>query len=406
MGYITYPRSGGADKDKKSAEKAIALIERLLLNINVADLNTLMVLVAKIGWGNLPDYLKIRLAGLLQKELFDAVKVWAVLDSKNREYVEKLTQLTFDAAMRATSDSQLSLESRINSSGILSVRTAKKKKRSRLQGEMLVMDNGMHILITAEHDGQSFASKSKNAIKNAYVQDSNIKEAQKTGAVTTYDPAAQYIDHDQTISNGKVRYDLEKIPVELLKSREVRRAVLRAEERPSDTYSKQKTQSFPGKEREHIIPHSCFTDCPIKNNQSRSSVPLRDGVGRYTEGKAITYPLEDSQMAGTEHRFMTIQEVKIAREFRAQGREGTLAEWLDKIEEATVGMFTSAVVRGQGEQPTVLYTKAEAIIMAASIRHDAEQQYIELDTPLTLNLSNKIADMHVGQVELKNASYN
>lgn len=402
MGYITYPRSSGSGKDVKRAQAALSLIERLLNNFNPSDLNTLLALVSQIGWTNLPLALRARLLRLLYYDLFESIKARAVEDaSAHRKRVQMMTESLVDIALSSSDRTELPLHDRINASGHLSVTLATKVGRSRYNQDVLIFDNGMNVILTAKKLSSKYAEdQEKEIIAAGRTHDlssrQTIKRAHEEGELVTLNLLSDYISKDTESASDRLTYDIEKIPEGVLSHSVVRREVLRSICRPIDTYSRQKRQSFPGYEREHIIPHSCFTDRSQKAGEPRSKVPLRDGVGDYTELSALTYPVEDSQIQGTEHRFLTIQAVKIARQFRTEQREATLLEWLDKVQEATFELFTNVRASSEDKSLPRLYSKAEARVIAACIRQEAQMQFEKLKVPMTMKLSNKIAELKVG----------
>lgn len=402
MGYITYPRSSGSGKDIKRAQAALLLIEQLLYRFNPSDLGTLLALVSQIGWANLPPALRARLLQLLYYELFESIKSRTLDDaSTRRKRVQMMTKSLVDIALSSSDRIDLPLHERINASGHLSVTLAPKVSKSRYGQEVLIFDNGMHVVLTASRKGEKYSEDQEKEIRTAgraYEPPSRqtIKAAHKKGELVTLNLLSDYMSKGTESTSDRLTYDIEKIPEGVLSHSVVRREILRSICRPIDTYSRQKRQSFPGQEREHIIPHSCFTERSQHTGEPRSKVPLREGVGDYTELSALTYPVEDGQTQGTEHRLLTIQAVKISRQFRAERREATLLEWLDKVQEATYELFTVVRVCSDEKPLPRFYSKAEARVIASCIRQEAQLQFEKLKMPMTMLLSNKIADLKVG----------
>ena len=73
-----------------------------------------------------------------------------------------------------------------------------------------------------------------------------------------------------------------------------------------------------------------------------------------------------------------------------------MLEWLDKVQEATYELFTVVRVCSDEKPLPRFYSKAEARVIASCIRQEAQLQFEKLKMPMTMLLSNKIADLKVG----------
>lgn len=405
MSYITYPRSDGSRKNIKRAKEALVLIERLLNQFNAGDLNLLLALVALIDWADLPAALRAKLLQLLYYDLYKSIKAVPVTDrGAHQQRMQIVTQALVDITLKSTDRTDLSLVYRINAGGYISAKLASKKKkkgRPKVDHDVLVLDNGITVVLTASNTNQRYIEKKDHTIRSVLREhDTNsakaIKAAHASGELVTLNLLADYISPDKDDVSEPLLYELDKFPPGIFAHSAVRSEVLRSVNRPIDTYSRQKREHYEGCQREHIIPHSCFTDRSQQALESRSKVPLRDGVGDYTELRALTYPVEDSQTQGTEHRFLTVNAVLIARKFKGEGREATLLEWLDEIERSTYLLFTNVLASSESAAYSRSYTEEEARVLAMCIRQEAQLQYERLSVPLDLKLSNKIAEVNIG----------
>jgi|CXWL01.2.fsa_nt_gi hypothetical protein len=85
-----------------------------------------------------------------------------------------------------------------------------------------------------------------------------------------------------------------------------------------------------GVQAEHFVPNSCFIA-----GKGRSGATVA-GVGQYSEGKALTYWVDDDQKAGTEHKYLTDCERAFCKDCEDKGAYPTLAQWLDFMQFTTV----------------------------------------------------------------------
>lgn len=100
------------------------------------------------------------------------------------------------------------------------------------------------------------------------------------------------------------------------------------------TYAQSKTAAKKGKrpanvQAEHFVPNSCFI---LGTGRSGSVVK---GAGLYSEGKALTYWVDDDQKAGTEHKYLTDCERAYCDSSEAKGQFPTLGQWLDFMQYTT-----------------------------------------------------------------------
>jgi hypothetical protein len=101
------------------------------------------------------------------------------------------------------------------------------------------------------------------------------------------------------------------------------------------TYSQSKTAGSKnarpvGVQAEHFIPNSCFI---VGKGRRGATV---NGVGQYSEGKALTYWVDDDQKAGTEHKYLTDCERAFCNDCQQKGVYPTLAQWFDFMQYTTV----------------------------------------------------------------------
>lgn len=100
------------------------------------------------------------------------------------------------------------------------------------------------------------------------------------------------------------------------------------------TYAQSKTASKNGTrptnvQAEHFIPNSCFIV-----GTGRTGTVVK-GAGLYSEGKALTYWVDDDQKAGTEHKYLTDCERAFCDEAERNGQFPTLGQWLQVMQNAT-----------------------------------------------------------------------
>jgi hypothetical protein len=90
----------------------------------------------------------------------------------------------------------------------------------------------------------------------------------------------------------------------------------------------------PNVQAEHFIPNSCFIA-----GTGRSGATVH-GAGKYSEGKALTYWVEDDQIAGTEHKYLTDRERAFCNEVEKKGQYPTLGQWFDFMQAVTAESIT------------------------------------------------------------------
>lgn len=234
MGYITYPRSGGSTKDATRAQAAIVLIEQLLIHFNPNDLNSLLALVARIGWANLPPELRARLWHLLYYDLFASIQTLATADyNVSQKRMQALTQALTAAALKRSEQDALPLHQRITASAQVSATLARKTPHATYHSEVLVFDNGMHAVLTADTTTDQYPSNAESLIATALrAHDASARETLKTahrqGRLVTMNLLADYVVQTSTEQGVVYSYDIAKIPQGLLSHEVVLLAVLRA----------------------------------------------------------------------------------------------------------------------------------------------------------------------------------
>ncbi len=234
MGYITYPRSGGSAKDVTRAQAAIVLIEQLLIHFNANDLNSLLALVARIGWANLPPALRARLWKLLYYDLFESIQARATADyNVSQKRMQALTRTLTAAALKSSDRYGLPLHQQMTVSADISVVLAPKSKHAAYHSEVLVFDNGMHAVLTADSSAEQYPGHVTSHLAAALrAHDAStreaIKTAHRTGTLVTLNLLADYVLPSSSQHGAIPRYDIAKIPQGLLSHGVVLLAILRA----------------------------------------------------------------------------------------------------------------------------------------------------------------------------------
>ncbi|ABC30084.1 hypothetical protein HCH_03330 [Hahella chejuensis KCTC 2396] len=129
-----------------------------------------------------------------------------------------------------------------------------------------------------------------------------------------------------------------------------------------------------GYQREHFVPHSCFMarSRNAASKEKRSAVPIRPEFGSYTEGNAITYFVYDGQSNGTEHRYLTDEEAKFAKDLQDEGRYATVTEWLDHMEYVTAMSLPMTNIMRAKDEYRARVPADDAALVAKCIRKEYE----------------------------------
>ncbi|WP_367110079.1 hypothetical protein [uncultured Psychrobacter sp.] len=416
MGYITYPRTSGSAKDIKRAEYVLLLIERLLQHFNPSDLNLLLSLVSRIGWGNLPAALRSRLLQLLYYNLFAKIQAQKIDDaSVATSLIQSVTKALVDIALQlpALSDSSdlsdMALHEQINKTLQVSVSHRLATQGKCYEQEILIFDNGIHIILTARASRERYINDQQKELRAAIrAHDADtlqtLKQAHKNGVLVTLNLLSDYIindsDSDSVINNSStddsndnrvdcfVGYDFKQVGKGMLVHSGVRRVVLDSIGQYLEISRQQNNESFLGYKRAYIASHSYFMARLIQDNRADN---YRECSSKTSVSSAWSFWIEDSQTRGTECRFLTIQMVNIARQFKIQGYEATLLEWLNKIESALFLFFMIARFKRDLNSLPRCYSKLEAELIAAAIRQELQQYFVSSNIPMTMTLSNQLA---------------
>lgn len=151
------------------------------------------------------------------------------------------------------------------------------------------------------------------------------------------------------------------------------------------TYSRSKTAARRGVrpdnvQAEHFVPNSCF----IIGTGRKGAVV--HGAGSYTEGRALTYWVDDDQKAGTEHKFLTDLERNFCLTCESKGQFPTLNQWLEFMQWATTeSLLQHRDYVGSGEALPAAQKAAYAV------RYKMQQHFVTvLKADLNCHLGNGI----------------
>jgi hypothetical protein len=163
------------------------------------------------------------------------------------------------------------------------------------------------------------------------------------------------------------------------------------------TYSQSKAAARKGTrpqdvQAEHFVPNSCFIV-----GKGRSGLIVH-GAGLYSEGKALTYWVDDDQKADTEHKFLTDRERAFCEECETKKQFPTLEQWLKFMQASTfesIMMFRTYVGDTTGLNPQEI---DNAIVDAANkaafaVRYRMEEHFTDV---LKANLSARLGNGIVG----------
>ena len=371
MGYITYPRTSGSKKDIKRAQAILVLIEQLLISFNPNDLSLLLTLVARIGWANLPPALRNKLLQLLYYDLFRRINARKVEDAKaHRSIVNIMTKALVDVAFSISNktvfdEAGLPLHECLTASGHWAVSLGQKVKLVHYPQDLLIFDNGIHVILTAGISREKYDTDQQKQIRAAarlYDTDTlqTLKAAHKQGMLVTLNLLADYIIK----GNTDMGYDLEAIPKNLMDYHSVRYEVLKLI-KPFNNYNQS----------------AYANNLPQQKNQGGKNISFAFYLTGLIRESALSFWVEDSQTRGTECRFLTIQLISIARKLITQQCEPTLLVWLEEIESALIEFFTTVRVKRVTNSLPRMYLQKEAEVLAACIKQELLQQ------PLSLNES-------------------
>lgn len=363
MGYITYPRTSGSKKDIKRAQAILVLIEQLLLSFNPDNLSLLLTLVARIGWANLPPALRNKLLQLLYYDLFNKVSARKVENAKaHRSTVNVMTKALIDVAFTisnktASNEADMPLHEHLTASGHWAVSLGRKVNPIHYSQDLLIFDNGIHVILTADMSCGKYDNDQQKQIRTAarlYNTDTlqALKAAHKQGMLVTLNLLADYIIEGNTVRG----YDLEAIPKNLMGYHSARHEVLKLIN-PFNNYNQS----------------AHANNLPQQKRHGGKKVSFAFYLTTFIRESALSFWVEDSQTRGTECRFLTIQLISIARIFITQRREPTVLAWLEEIEIVLIDFFTTVRVKRVTNSSPRLYLQKEAEVLAACIKQELLQ---------------------------------
>lgn len=406
MGYISYPRTEGSAKDIKRAEHVLLLIDRLLQYFNTSDVQLLLTLVSRIGWANLPPALRNRLFQLLYYDFFKKVKEKSKKDAKvTIDLVQSTSRMLVDIALQQQdlfenkSLVNLSLHERINKTNQLSLPHNIVSQVNAHGHEMLVFDNGIHVILTAHPSGNRYLKNQQKHLRlaiRAHNPDTaqTLKQAHKSGMLVTMNLLADHVikqkdhQHPNRINQplAPINYDIERIEKGMLAHREVRRAVMQTVECHVGLTIQDEDATNIGYQsayralRLHLI-----------------SI-LKQEYGLTVNAKIICnfrYWVEDHQTQGVVCRYLTIHIVRITRQLKAQGHGATLQEWLEKIEVVLVDFFKTVCIKIHPNCTPCHYSTLESEIIAAAILYELQEYFISLNIPMDSILSDQLVSQYL-----------
>jgi len=163
------------------------------------------------------------------------------------------------------------------------------------------------------------------------------------------------------------------------------------------TYSQSKTAAKRGVrphnvQAEHFVPNSCFIV-----GTGRTGAVVK-GSGLYSEGKALTYWVDDDQKAGTEHKFLTDLERAFCQECENNGQYPTLKQWLDFMQHATSQSILNhrdytGDTTGMSDEEIANVTLKAANEAAFAVRYQMQEHFVNV---LKANLSAYLGNGIVG----------
>lgn len=374
MGYITYPRTSGSKKDIKRAQAILALIEQLLLSFNPNDLSLLLTLVARIGWDSLPPVLRNKILQLLYYDLFRRINARKVVGAKaHRSTVNMMTKALVDVAFTISNKADLNkanltLHERLTASGHWAVSLGQKIDLAHYSQDLLIFDNGIHVILTAGMNRVKYDSDQQKQIRTAarlYAPDTlqALKAAHKQGMLVTVNLLADYIVEDNT----SMGYDLKAIPKSYMDYHSARHEVLKL--------IKPFNRSNQSAHANHL---------PQQKRHGGKDISFAFYLTTLIRESALSFWVEDSQTRGTECRFLTIQFIIIARRFITQRCEPTLLAWLEEIEIVLIDFFTTVRVKRLINSSPRLYHQKEAEVLAAGIKQELLQHSLSANESMTL----------------------
>mgnify|MGYP003656890296 FL=1 len=185
-----------------------------------------------------------------------------------------------------------------------------------------------------------------------------------------------------------IGYDFKNMGKGMLAHSGVRQVVLDSIGQYLEIPRQQNTKSALGYKRAYMASYPYFMARLIQDNRADD---YKEFSSKIKGVSAWSFWVEDSQTRGTECRFLTMQMVNIARQFKMQGREATLLEWLNKVEMAVCSFFVIARFKRDPNSLPRCYSKLEAELIAAAIREELQQYFISSNIAMTVTLSNQLA---------------
>lgn len=133
-----------------------------------------------------------------------------------------------------------------------------------------------------------------------------------------------------------------------------------------------------GVQAEHFIPNSCFITGAGRKG------PLVPNTGKYSEGRALTYWVEDDQKSGTEHKYLTDRERAFCTLIStyAPAKFANVIQWCDFMQRTTVSSIMShrtytAGTCPPGTRQAHLETLHAAQQAAYAMRHFIQDHFLK-----------------------------
>lgn len=406
-GHISYPRTTGANEDRRRLKTILAKISSQLdkPEITAQDLLVVQAIIARIGLKSLTPKEKQQLFRALNDQLLHSAakqnkaRKNSAKKKKIREAIFKLRQQAFDIAVSSSDSSSSLLHERLNEAGHYDLMSL----ASPIRGvDLFRVVNGGLVAFVSDQDSAYHTEMTScfrdlhRALERADTElASEIKSAYMNDSLTVMNLAGE---GSGIFIGDKEGSKLENITVEQLNCQSIRSHVFESLGEIVGTYNELKNIDKPGYQREHPLVHSCFTLRPRKPGEKRSDVPINPLFGDYSEGLAITYFVYDGQTKNTEHQVLTQKQREYAKELHAKNQHATVNDWLDVMERATAETLALTTIE---RAPNVFKARAvgdDALKLARALRLEYEAQLDRLGVDKNSKMANHIGNGDAYQI--------
>lgn len=408
-GAVTYPRTVGREENKRLARRLIGELKRL---IDVAgSIESIIALINRIGWNNLPPVLKRRalnaIHGYRSKISQHLVAQSALCQQWHAELEQELLDEQRQQFLMQSIDEYRAFTQQVEVF-FPTVQLA----TLRAQDVLSPAPYHEQLNATPYYDFQTLARTEGEKSHENYYQDANgeilcqqyLHKAAPLDQVSIPDVVDNLSrlnanTQEQIIAGleqGRVHFLQGEFPeladfnlcIEVLNQSKI--AIGTYKELGLTKHSDFKQAQF---QREHMPPYSCFykDDRDTDGHQHRSHRPINENCGNYSEDKALCFFVHDGQTKGTEHRMLTDGAKAFAQSLHDKGQHATTREWLDAAVKWNTKMLMHRLKYDKNhQQHSAKQLAAQAKKTAIALRNVTQAHMLALGVDMDAKLANSI----------------